>query len=102
MRANETHRSTTDPDAVLYRKGPGIEAKLCFFDHALGGVAASRGHRAWPMVARLQLTGELQAWPMQLSTVGNKGRHRWVLPTRPSRLLFDQPNERLTRDDPSP
>ena len=27
---NETHASTTDPDARLYRKGPGKEAKLCF------------------------------------------------------------------------
>ena len=29
-RSNETHVSTTDPDARLYRKGPGKEAKLCF------------------------------------------------------------------------
>jgi transposase len=34
-RRNETHRSTTDPDAKLYRKGPGMEAKLCFIGHAL-------------------------------------------------------------------
>ena len=34
-RSNETHRSTTDPDAKLYRKGPGMEAKLCFIGHAL-------------------------------------------------------------------
>jgi transposase len=34
-RSNETHRSTTDPDARLYRKGPGMEAKLCFIGHAL-------------------------------------------------------------------
>ena len=27
-RSNETHASTTDPDAHLYRKGPGKEAKL--------------------------------------------------------------------------
>jgi hypothetical protein len=29
-RSNKTHGSTTDPDARLYRKGPGMEAKLCF------------------------------------------------------------------------
>ena len=29
-RANETHASTTDPQARLYREGPGKEAKLCF------------------------------------------------------------------------
>ncbi len=34
-RSNETHRSTTDPDARLYRKGPGMAAKLCFIGHAL-------------------------------------------------------------------
>jgi hypothetical protein len=34
-RGNETHASTTDPDARLYRKGPGKEAKLCFMGHAL-------------------------------------------------------------------
>lgn len=34
-RSNETHASTTDPDAKLYRKGPGKEAKLCFIGHAL-------------------------------------------------------------------
>ena len=34
-RSNETHRSTTDPDAKLYRKGPGMEARLCFIGHGL-------------------------------------------------------------------
>ena len=34
-RSNESHRSTTDPDARLYRKGPGMEAKLCFIGHGL-------------------------------------------------------------------
>ena len=34
-RSNETHRSTTDPEARLYKKGPGKEAKLCFIGHGL-------------------------------------------------------------------
>lgn len=34
-RANATHASTTDPEAKLYRKGPGMEAKLAFLGHAL-------------------------------------------------------------------
>src|SRR3954449_11599263 len=34
-RSNETHASTTDPQARLYRKGEGKEAKLCFMGHAL-------------------------------------------------------------------
>jgi transposase len=34
-RSNATHASTTDPDARLYRKGQGKEAKLCHMGHAL-------------------------------------------------------------------
>ena len=34
-RSNETHVSTSDPEARLYRKGTGKEAKLCFIGHAL-------------------------------------------------------------------
>jgi len=34
-RSNETHASTTDPEAKLYRKGTGMEAKLAFLGHTL-------------------------------------------------------------------
>jgi transposase len=34
-RTNDTHQSTTDPDARLYRKGAGREARLGFIGHAL-------------------------------------------------------------------
>lgn len=34
-RTNDTHGSTTDPDARLYKKGKGKEAKLCFIGHGL-------------------------------------------------------------------
>jgi transposase len=34
-RSNATHASTTDPEARLYRKGPGMEARLCFIGHTL-------------------------------------------------------------------
>ena len=34
-RSNATHVSTTDPEARLYRKGPGKEAKLSFMGHAM-------------------------------------------------------------------
>ena len=34
-RSNETHESTTDPDARLYRKGNGQESRLCYMGHAL-------------------------------------------------------------------
>src|SRR5690606_2859423 len=34
-RRNDTHASSTDPQARLYRKGRGKEAKLCFMGHSL-------------------------------------------------------------------
>ena len=34
-RPNDTHGSTSDPDARLYKKGKGKEAKLCFIGHGL-------------------------------------------------------------------
>ena len=34
-RSNQTHESTTDPEARLYRKGAGMEARLCFIGHTL-------------------------------------------------------------------
>jgi transposase len=46
-RSNETHESTTDPEARLYRKGDGQPAKLCYMGHALmenrNGLAVSGG-----------------------------------------------------------
>lgn len=34
-RSNQTHQSTTDPEARLYKKGDGQPAKLCYLGHAL-------------------------------------------------------------------
>jgi hypothetical protein len=34
-RLNQTHASTTDPEARLFHKGKGKEAKLCFMGHVL-------------------------------------------------------------------
>ena len=34
-RKNDTHESTTDPEARLYRKADGREARLCYMGHAL-------------------------------------------------------------------
>jgi transposase len=52
-RSNDTHQSTTDPDARLYKKGDGQPAKLCYIGHALmenrnglavlGGVSQATG-----------------------------------------------------------
>src|SRR3989449_10897784 len=35
-RRNTTHASTTDPEAQLFRKGKGHEAKLCCIEHPSG------------------------------------------------------------------
>jgi transposase len=52
-RSNETHESTTDPEARLYKKGDAQPAKLCYIGHALmenrhglavdGGVSQATG-----------------------------------------------------------
>ena len=34
-RTNSTHASTTDPDAMLYRKSLGTGARLCYMGHVL-------------------------------------------------------------------
>src|SRR3954462_15183380 len=34
-RRNDTHQTTTDPDAMIARKGPGKEAKLSYAGHVL-------------------------------------------------------------------
>jgi transposase len=34
-RSNQTHASTSDPDARLYRKATGRESRLCYMGHAL-------------------------------------------------------------------
>lgn len=54
-RSSARHASTTDPDAMLYRKGSGMEARLCFIGHGLmenrSGLlvdAHSRAYRAMP------------------------------------------------------
>jgi transposase len=35
QRTNQTHESKTDPDARLYKKGKGKEAKLCYAGHVI-------------------------------------------------------------------
>jgi transposase len=35
QRRNDTHESKTDPDARIYRKGSGQEAKLCYLGHVV-------------------------------------------------------------------
>jgi len=80
-RGNETHRSTTDPDARLYRKGPGMEAKLCFIGHALienrsGLIVDTRLTRVSGHAERLAALDMIQSFADRSSAItlgGDKG-----------------------------
>jgi transposase len=80
-RSNQTHRSTTDPDARLYRKGPGMEAKLCYIGHGLmenrsGLIVDARltrvsGHAE--RLAALNMIEGLAGRPRAVTLGGDKG-----------------------------
>jgi transposase len=50
-RGNATHASTTDPDARLYRKGPGQPAKLAYLGHVLMENRSGRRVDGWRLNA---------------------------------------------------
>jgi len=66
-RSNETHASTTDKDARLYRKGKGQESKLAYLGHALMenrnglvvGATATRASGTAEREAATELTADL-------------------------------------------
>jgi transposase len=58
-RRNDTHESTTDPEARLYRKGNGKESKLCFMGHAL--MENKNGLAVGVMVTQANGTAEREA-----------------------------------------
>lgn len=68
-RTNETHSSRTDPEAKLYRKGPGKEAKLSHMGHALTEnrhglimtIAATEANGTAERQATLQMLDDLKA-----------------------------------------
>ena len=80
-RSNATHRSTTDPDAMLYRKGPGMEAKLCFIGHGLmenrsGLIVDARLTRVSGHAERLAALEMIQAFadrPVAITLGADKG-----------------------------
>jgi len=86
-RCNATHRSRTDPESVLYRKGQGQEARLCFGGHVLmdnrhGLCAEFRIHdpiaEPEPLVALQQVAAVEVLHPgVRVKTVGaDKAYHR--------------------------
>jgi transposase len=95
-RCNETHASTTDPDARLYRKGPGMEAKLGFLGHVLmenrsGMLVDDELTRASGHAERLAALAMVDCLPTRGRTLGaDRGydakdfvaelRDRWITP----------------------
>ena len=68
-RTNATHRSRTDPEAKLYRKGMGKEAKLSHLGHALSenrhglilGITATEANGTAERSAALEMVDELKS-----------------------------------------
>jgi transposase len=76
-RTNETHAATTDPDARLYRKGRGKEAKLCHMGHLL--MENRHGLIVDALVTEASGTAERDAAETMLGR--QIGRHRATLGT---------------------
>ena len=70
-RSNETHQSTTDPDARLYKKGDGQPAKLCYIGHAL--MENRHGLAVGGRISQATGTAERQ---MALELIDARGRRR--------------------------
>jgi transposase len=75
QRANDTHASTTDPDARLFRKGRGKEAKLCHLGHLL--MENRNGLIVDALVTEASGTAERDAAAAMLGR--QTGRHRATL-----------------------
>ena len=74
-RSNETHASTTDPEARLYRKGPGQPAKLAYLGHVL-----MENRHALVVDTRLTLAKGTAEREAALEMVADRpGRHRITL-----------------------
>ena len=72
-RSNATHQSTTDPEARLYRKGKGKEAKLVFIGHAL--MENRNGLLTDFQVTEASGTAERDAVPVLLDEAKERGLH---------------------------
>ena len=91
-RRNDTHQSTTDPEAMLHRKGKGKEAKLAYLGHVLldnrqGLVANVCATHATGTAERDAAVLLLEASASPGSTVGRTRATMWraSLPTCASR-----------------
>ena len=71
-RTNETHSSTTDSDARLYKKAKGQPAKLCYMGHAL--MENRNGLVVDTLVTITSGTAEREAAVMMLDQIPGRGR----------------------------
>lgn len=71
-RSNETHASTTDPDARLYRKADGRESRLCFMGHVL--MENRNGLAVDAVLTRASGTAEREAALAMLDRRRSRGR----------------------------
>ncbi|WP_372085043.1 IS5 family transposase [Tistrella mobilis] len=70
-RSNETHESTTDPEARLYKKGDGQPARLCYIGHVL--MENRHGLAVGGMVSQATGTAEREAALALIDA--HRGRH---------------------------
>ena len=74
QRTNETHESKSDPEARLYRKGHGQEARLAYLGHVL--MENRHGLIVEAMVTQADGTAERDAGLLMLYDRGRKRRRR--------------------------
>jgi len=102
-RSNETHASTTDPDANLFRKGPGKEAKLCFMGHASmenrnGLIVGAVATRASGHAERLAALHLIEPHADRPNPILRLAQHERDLRIRELRLLHRHPS--VSRPNP--
>lgn len=115
-RRSDTHLSTTDPEARLYRKGSGQEAKLYFMGHAVMenrnglavGAGVSQATGTAERVTALELLDEIPR-AQRITVSGDKGydtrgfvaglRDRNAAPHVAQKVRFSAIDGRVTRHD---
>ena len=96
-RSNATHASTTDPQARLYRKGPGREAKLCYQGHVL-----MENRHGLAVDGRLTPANGYGERAAALEMVGRRRRRagsRWA-PTKPTTVAIRRGAPRCSQVTP--
>ena len=95
-RRNDTHQSTTDPDARLYKKGTGHEAKLAYLGHLLTenrhgfiiDTAVTEASGTGERDAAITMLGDLPLTRRRITVAADKlyDRRAWVGAVRRMRI----------------